>query len=96
METMTFTRDELLNDLAVLDVPAEGVEVISDRLCDHSRWAVRHELIFRTPAQPAGEAWKVYYDVGATEQQDEQPWEHEEKIVATLVRATKKTITVWE
>jgi hypothetical protein len=78
------------------DEAAEGVEVISDRVIGTRRWSIDHELIFRVPEQPKGQAWMTTYSVGATESQDESPWQYENRIEVTLVREVEKTIKVWE
>ena len=96
--TRTFTRDYLCNEL---DLPRaagtrHGCEVISDDIDDTTRWSVMHTLIFRLDGMPDGEAWMVGYSVGATEMQDESPWENEKEVEATLVRRVERVVLVWE
>lgn len=93
----TFKRSFLYDEL---DLPArpgkyDSVEVLAETLLDSRRWSLDYELVFRLPDQPEGEAWRVYYSVGATEQQDERAWEYEEEVEATLVRQVLKVVTVW-
>jgi hypothetical protein len=96
----TFTRDYLTDELDLPDRPHKDLRngriVISDEIVDHSRWSVIHTLVFRLADQPANEAWSVDYSVGATESQDERPWEHEEEVEAILMREVEKTIKAWE
>ncbi len=98
--TRTFTRDELVGEYDLPrrsgTAPAGGCTVISDEIDDTTRWSVLHTLTFRLADQPECAAWSVGYSVGATEQQDESPWEHEPEVTATLMRAVAKTVTVWE
>ena len=93
--TRTFTRNELRN-MGLPYASPEGGEIVSDVIVGHRRWEVDHELTFRLASQPAGEAWLVSYSVGATETQDQRPWEYESAIEARLVRAVEKMVTVWE
>lgn len=58
---------------------------------------------FRYPLRPTAaqeatlDAWRrTTYSRGATESQDERPWEYEKTVKATLVREVEKTVKVWE
>ena len=59
-----------LIDLTEGDAP-DGYEVISDTITGTSRWVVQHEVIFKH----GGKYWRTYYSCGATELQDERPFE---------------------
>lgn len=97
MNIRIFTRGELLDDLEVLDGDSEKVQRISETIIDHGRWTVTYELIFRIKAeQPEDEAWRVYYNIGATEHQDEVAWEYQTTVEATKVKKTQKLVDVWE
>jgi hypothetical protein len=91
MTKRTFKASELVA-MGLPDDPQETMSIVSDVLCGHKRWSVVHELTFRLPGQPEGEAWRVYYNVPATESQEEAPWGYEEggtydpDVTATLVR----------
>lgn len=90
-------KKEYIADTLGLPYGEAGVTIISDTMDDHSRWSVGHTLIFRIDAeQPEDEAWRVNYQVGATENQDERPWEYDEEVEATLVRRVVKPVEVWE
>lgn len=92
-----FTREQLRKELGLPGGRNKGAcVVVSDEIDDTTRWSVLHTLIFRLPDQPENEAWEVSYSVGATEQQDESPWEYEEQVTATLVRQVEKVVKVWE
>lgn len=92
--TKNFDTQEL-KDMGLPDDAEEGV-VISDLITGKSRWSIIHTLVFRLPDQPPGEAWRVSYSRGATESQDEGPWDYEKTVTATLVREVEKTVKVWE
>lgn len=68
----TFKKEDLLN---LLDDYSETLEKVSDTITSKSRWSINNELIFREKA--TGRFFGVGYSVGATEQQDEGPWEHD-------------------
>lgn len=46
-------------------------EYILDRIVDHSRWSVLREMIFKF----GDKVYIAEYSIGATELQDERPWE---------------------
>jgi hypothetical protein len=57
-------------------------DVVRDRITSHGRWTVNHELIFRRDDK----LWRAAYSKGATEYQDESPWEYEEVVTCEEVR----------
>jgi hypothetical protein len=69
----------------------EGV-IISDEIIDTSRWSVIHYIIFKFEDKFYGTS----YSVGATEQQDEYPWEFEDPIHCEELVPIQKTITVYK
>lgn len=91
-------KDLSVQELKDMGLPYDAPEgmVISDRITGMSRWAAIHELIFRLPGQPEGEAWRVTYRHAATEIQDERAWDDMTTVKATLVRQVVRTMTVWE
>ena len=95
MTKRIFKADEIKAMGLPYEAP-EGGEIISDRITSNSRWSIHHEIIFRLPGQPPGEAWRALYSHGATEQQMETPWEYEDEVEATLVREVERTVKVWE
>lgn len=87
-----FSREYLTEEL---DLPGGEYEIES-KVEDTSRWSIHYGLVFRTPDTPNGFAWETSYSVGATESQDERPWEHEDEVECTLVRRGKMTVDAWE
>jgi len=85
--TRKFPKEQML---AVLWEDA-GV-IISDEVYDTSRWSIHHELIF----QIDGKTYQTTYSVGATESQDESPWDYEREVECTEVHAVRKEVVVWE
>ncbi len=71
---------EILND----DVG----EVVRDEIVGKTRWSLTHELIFALD----GKLYKTLYNVGATETQDEGPWEYDKEVWCTEVERYEKTV----
>ena len=71
---MKFTR-KFLQNLACEDHDPIIVELIKDEICDHTRWSVGHDVIFKVLA--TNKFYSTYYSRGATEYQDESPYECE-------------------
>ncbi len=65
---------------------------ILDTIVDNDRWSIYHEIIF----EDKGKFYSAYYSVGATEMQDERPWENEEIVDCIEVELVEKLIKVWE
>lgn len=99
MTTKKFKAETLRELLELLEcIPAEGdpLALLSNDLVGHTRWSLIYSMVFQEIGQPPNEAWKASYRRGATEIQDESPWEDEEEVSATLVRKVLKTIEVWQ
>ncbi len=76
--------------------PPEGGSIILDEIVDNSRWSIAHRLVVKFPGDPEDVAWETSYSHGATEMQDESPWEYENEVTFDRVRLVEKTIKVWE
>lgn len=72
MPTMTLAKEEALSIL-------ESGDYISNNLYDERRWVNSYELIFKYNDR----IWRLYYDKGKTEIQDERPFEYDDKIECT-------------
>ena len=48
-------------------------KTIYNKITDHSRWSVYHEVVFQHDTK----FYQTGYSVGATESQDESPYEYE-------------------
>jgi hypothetical protein len=96
--TKKFPAEYLIDDL---DLPGAcaGGEIISDSIVGKSRWSIDHELIFRLDGMQPKTAWCVCYREGATEMQDESPWEleyeYDEEVEASLVMLRPVTEERW-
>lgn len=68
-------------------------EGVSDVIVDHSRWSVVHEAVF----EHEGKFYSTSYSVGATEQQDEAPYEYDkDEIECPEVKLVEKVVKVYE
>ena len=84
---MKFSKNFLINSL--LDRSA----TIEDNIIDHSRWSVSHRRIFKHEEK----FYETCYSVGATETQDESPYEYEgNEIECTEVFPIEKVVIVYE
>jgi len=73
----------------------DDYKTISDKMVDHSRWSVIHELIFQIVS--TGKYYRTEYSVGATESQDERPWQYEDdEIECDEVVPVEKVVIVYE
>ena len=81
--TKEAARDAMSGDL-------EGFEVIKDKICDTTRWSVHYELIIKRVSD--GKFFRDYYSAGATEQQEESPWEYDEPDFTEVFPVTKEVI----
>lgn len=86
MATKKFSREFLREELGL---PWRG-DVIEDNVVDNDRWSIDHELIFRNPKDE--KIYRCWYSVGATEMQDEQPWEYDTTIECEEVELRIKQV----
>lgn len=86
---MKFTAEELRN-IVWDDHPA--AEVIEDTVTDNSRWSIHHTCIFKY----GGVHYRTHYSVGATESQDEQPYEYDgDEIEVEVVEQREVKVIQW-
>ncbi len=82
----TFDKDYLVNEL---DLPYAAEE---DHVVDNSRWSINHEIVFK---DKDGKYYSTAYSVGATECQDEGPWEYEDQVECTEVEKRQVMVEKW-
>lgn len=71
-----------------LDLPASAIK---EELIDKDRWMVCYRIIFKYN----GKFYETFYNVGATEMQDERPWEYESKIRCYEVEQKEVLVKQW-
>jgi hypothetical protein len=85
MAKKVFSRDYLKNELVLPHT------AIFDEITDNGRWSIYHRCIF----EDNGKFYEAYYSVGATECQDESPWEYEENVDCYEVELKEITVKKW-
>ena len=73
------------------EVLDDNAKIVEDEIHDEGRWSLHHRLVFRHD----GKVYEAYYSVGATEIQEERPWDDEDVIECTEVMAVEKTVIEW-
>lgn len=67
-------------------------DYVQETIVDTSRWSIEYEAI----VQHEGKHYRVFYSRGATEYQDEQPFEYDKEVELTEVHQVEKLVKVWE
>lgn len=72
---MLFKKEDLLDLLHSSSILIDGdkLELVEDKLEESDRWSLRYSLVFRY----RDKFYVTYYRRGATEMQDERPFEYE-------------------
>lgn len=73
---MLFDREDLQDLLwsDVIEIDGKTAKTVRDDIIDTTRWSIVHELVFSYD----GKFYQTTYSVGATEQQDESPFQYED------------------
>lgn len=71
-----------------LGLPYDALE---DTIIDNSRWSIHHKIIFKYEDK----FYEAYYSVGATESQDEGPWDYEDEVDCTEVKQVEVMTKQW-
>lgn len=85
--TRTFTPDQLEE----FDVPYTNLH---DEQVDSRRWADTRRCVFRAPDD--GKAYRVTYQVPATEQQECDTWFDEDEVKGVEVEQVPVTVMKWK
>lgn len=88
---MLFKKKHLIN-LANIDYGPD-FKIIENELIDNDRWSLHYRMIFKY----VDKYYVTSYSRGATEYQDESPYEFEDDMIECVeVMPIEKTITVYE
>jgi hypothetical protein len=71
-----------------LDLPYSAIH---DEIFDTNRWSILHRCVFEMD----GKFWLTDYSEGATEMQDESPWEYEDEVECVEVEEKEVTVKKW-
>lgn len=69
-------------------------KVLRHKTVNNSRWSIHYKLIFQR--NDDGPIYRANYSVGATEYQDERPWQDEKEVECIEVKAVEKVIVDYE
>lgn len=82
---------ETLREMLWEDV--DGFEIVENEISGTSRWSIHYRLVFKHD----GKFYLTSYSVGATESQDESPFEYSpDEVECKEVFPVEKTIIVYE
>ena len=85
MSNITISKEILSREL---DLPCSAIK---DEVTGTSRWSIFHDIVF----EYEGKFYQTSYSVGATECQDESPWEDEDEIECTEVVEKEVMVKKW-
>lgn len=83
---MKFKKEYLIEELG-LPYDCESEEIIGT-----TRWSIIKEIVFQ---DKDGKYYQTTYSEGATEFQDESPWEYEDEIECTEVELKEVKVMKW-
>jgi hypothetical protein len=83
----TFDKEEMA---AVANDESELLEKIEDKIIDNSRWSIQHEMIFKELATQ--KHYISFFNRGATEYQDEGPYEYDNKMIECVEVEPKEVL----
>jgi hypothetical protein len=89
MATVKFSKEFMQGVLFGED---PNTKIIENNIVDTTRWSIIHELVFSIE----GKYYKTDYSEGATECQDERPWEYDKEVECTEVHPVEKLITIYK
>lgn len=100
-KTKEFKKDlllDLIDGVTMVDTNDCCINQISNKIISHERWSIIYELIFEfITKENEVKYYKVNYSVGATECQDETPFQYDKDLIMCYeVKPAKKVITVYE
>lgn len=71
----------------------EDFEEVESSIIDTSRWSIIHEGVFKHI--PTGKFYQTSWSTGATEMQDESPFEYESEVELEEVEQQEVTVIKW-
>lgn len=92
MPTNKFPKEHL-QDL-IWEEEIHDLKLIEDEITDNGRWSIHHEMVFQDVS--TGKFYLTHYSIGATEQQDERPFEYDgDEIVCQEVVPKEVTVITY-
>jgi hypothetical protein len=91
MESVMYFKTEELREL-IWEGETDNLKLIRNEITGNSRWSIHHEIVFLE--KTTNKLYITGYLVGATEQQDERPFQYDgEEIECSEAEAYEKTVT---
>lgn len=90
-ETLKLTPEEGRN---IVWEDSADFKLVKKEIEDSSRWSIIYVAVFERLSD--GKLFKTCYSIGATESQDERPFEYDGEAIFTEVQAVEKTVIVYE
>lgn len=80
----------------IVDEDAEDWEKVygTQQITGHGRWSVNYQAVFLNKS--SNKFYLLCWNVGATEMQDEQPFEYLNEVEITEVQKAAKMVIAWE
>jgi hypothetical protein len=85
MNKVKFSKDFMIDEIL------DSNKVIEDTIIDTTRWSIIHEIVF----EHEGKFYAAGYSIGATEIQDEGPWENEDEVECVEVEKVEVLVNKW-
>jgi len=90
METLTLSSEQAREIVYQEDEEWTGVE---NQIIENSRWSIIKEGVFKRASD--GTFWKISWSEGATEEQEEMPFEYAKEVTFTRVEKREVTVERW-
>lgn len=87
MNVKMFPKEYLTKTLGL---PFNAIE---NKIVERTRWSLIHEIVFK---DLDGKYYHTTYEDGATEMQEEAPWEYDDEVECIEVKRIKRYVEVWE
>ena len=85
---MKFKKEYLIEELGLPD----DCDLVNEEIIDTSRWSIIKEIVFQ---DKDGKYYQTTYSEGATECQEEAPWEYEDEVECVEVELREVKIMKW-
>ena len=85
---MKFKKEYLIEELGL----PYDCDLVHEEIIDTTRWSIIKEIVFK---DKDGKYYQTTYSKGATECQDESPWEYEDEIECIEVELREVKIMKW-
>lgn len=83
---------ETMRDIASKE--SEEYVAVKEEVCDTDRWTIQYEVIFKNVS--TGKHYRTFWQRGATEMQDERPFEYDKgEVDCDEVELVEVTIKEW-